>query len=305
MAKRILDCNGSDFANFTKSDLFESIAKSEGRVLACENIVTASPILGNISNAELASSMGADLILLNMFDVKNPVINGIPKSDNPIAMLKKLIARPIAINLEPVSGEIESETDETWKMTEGRKATVENAKKAKEMGVDMIILTGNPGIGVTNKEIKATLKAISTALGGSIMLCAGKMHASGIAREGGANIITAADVSDFIDSGADMILIPAPGTVPGITQDYAEALIKIAHEKGKLAMTAIGTSQEGADIQTIRQIALMSKMAGADIHHLGDAGILGMSVPENITAYSIAIRGVRHTYGRMARSVNR
>ncbi|MFI3163386.1 MAG: haloacid dehalogenase-like hydrolase [Bacillota bacterium] len=305
MAKRILDCNGSDFANFTKADLFESIAKSEGRVLACENIVTASPILGNISNAELASAMGADLILLNMFDVKNPVINGIPKSDNPIAMLKKLIARPIAINLEPVSDEIEAETDETWKMTDGRKATVENAKKAKEMGVDMIILTGNPGIGVTNKEIKATLKAISEALEGEIMLCAGKMHASGIAREGGANIITAADVNDFIDSGADMILLPAPGTVPGITQDYAESLIKLAHEKGKLAMTAIGTSQEGADIQTIRQIALMSKMAGADIHHLGDAGILGMSVPENITAYSIVIRGVRHTYSRMARSVNR
>ncbi|MFI3129217.1 MAG: haloacid dehalogenase-like hydrolase, partial [Bacillota bacterium] len=113
------------------------------------------------------------------------------------------------------------------------------------------------------------------------------------------------DVNDFIDSGADMILLPAPGTVPGITQDYAESLIKLAHEKGKLAMTAIGTSQEGADIQTIRQIALMSKMAGADIHHLGDAGILGMSVPENITAYSIVIRGVRHTYSRMARSVNR
>ena len=73
-----------------------------------------------------------------------------------------------------------------------------------------------------------------------------------------------------------MILLPAPGTVPGITMEYARKLIKKAHEKGALAMTTIGTSQEGADEATIRQIALMCKMAGADIHHIGDSGYMGM-----------------------------
>ncbi|KJE28617.1 hypothetical protein LG52_726 [Geobacillus kaustophilus] len=49
--------------------------------------------------------------------------------------------------------------------------------------------------------------------------------------------------------------------------------------------------------------ALTSKMAGADLHHIGgDAGYHGIAVPENIMAYSIAIRGRRHTYIRMARS---
>ena len=43
--------------------------------------------------------------------------------------------------------------------------------------------------------------------------------------------------------------------------EYADKLIKKAHEKGALAMTTIGTSQEGADEDTIRQIALMCKMA--------------------------------------------
>ena len=51
--------------------------------------------------------------------------------------------------------------------------------------------------------------------------------------------------------------------------------------------------------------ALMSKMAGADLHHIGDTGYMGMALPENILAYSVAIRGVRHTYTRIARSVNR
>ena len=72
-----------------------------------------------------------------------------------------------------------------------------------------------------------------------------------------------------------------------------------------VTITAIGTSQEGADVATIRQIALMCKMTGTDIHHLGDAGYGGMSLPENIQAYSIAVRGIRHTYRRMAGSVNR
>ena len=48
----------------------------------------------------------------------------------------------------------------------------------------------------------------------------------------------------------------------------------------------------------------MCKMTGTDLHHVGDAGVGGLN-PENLMAYSIAIRGKRHTYLRMARSINR
>ena len=112
-------------------------------------------------------------------------------------------------------------------------------------------------------------------------------------------------MDQFIEAGADVILLPAPGTVPGITLEYARTPIRQAHAKEALAMTTIGTSQEGADEATIRQIALMCKMAGADIHHIGDSGYMGMALPENITAYSVAIRGKRHTYRRMASSLVR
>ncbi len=77
------------------------------------------------------------------------------------------------------------------------------------------------------------------------------------------------------------------------------------HELGALTLTAVGTSQEGSDTATIREIALMCKMAGADIHHIGDTGVPGMALPQNIMAYSIAIRGERHTYHKMAQSINR
>lgn len=307
MAKRMLDCYASDFRKFTKEDLLESIVKSEGRIIACETIGTLQPMLGNVTNAEFAAAMGADILLLNMFDVVDPVINGMPetKPEDTVRELKRLTGRPVGINLEPVEEGEEGETDPMWKMSPGRRATVENAKRAADMGVDMILLTGNPGMGVSNSAIIATLKRYKEAVGDRVVLAAGKMHAAGILSEAAENIMTKEDVESFVKAGADIILLPAPGTVPGITVEYARELVSCAHRQGAMTITAIGTSQEGADTDTIKRLALMCKMTGTDIHHLGDAGYGGMSLPENIVAYSTAVRGIRHTYHRMAASIER
>ena len=264
-------------------------------------------MLGNVTNAEFVASMGADIILLNMFDVQKPVINGLPacKPEETVKLLKKLTGRPIGINLEPVEEGEEGETDPLWKMSAGRRATVENALRAKEMGVDFILLTGNPGMGVSNPAIVRTLRQFKEAVGDSIVLAAGKMHAAGVLSEAAENIMTEQDVAQFVEAGAEILLLPAPGTVPGITVEYARSLVTCAHKLGVLTITAIGTSQEGADTDTIKQLALLCKMTGTDIHHLGDAGYAGMSLPENIMAYSVAVRGIRHTYHRMAVSVER
>ena len=306
MPKRLIDTTASELSNYSKKDLLTAIAASEGRTLAAETIGTVTPMLVNITNAEFVASLGADLIMLNIFDVNNPVIQGLPQvpPEETIREVKRLTGRMTAINLEPAVIKKEEEKS-VWNLTEGRRATVENARKAADMGVDMIILTGNPGVGVDNEAIIQALSKLKEAVGDRVILTAGKMHASGIISEAGENILTEKDVEAFLEAGADVILLPAPGTVPGITMEYAGKLIKKAHEKGALAMTTIGTSQEGADEETIRQIALMCKMAGADIHHIGDSGYIGMALPENITAYSVAIRGKRHTYRRMAMSLLR
>ena len=140
MPKRLIDTTASELSRYSKSELLTAIAESEGRTLAAETIGTVTPMLVNITNAEFVASLGTDLIMLNIFDVNNPMIQGLPQ----------------------------------------------------------------------------------------------------------------------------------------------------------VAVEA-----------TIRQIALMCKMAGADIHHIGDSGYMGMALPENITAYSVAIRGKRHTYRRMAMSLLR
>ena len=307
--KRILDCCRSDFEKMGPKDLMEAIAGSEGRTIACETIGAIQPMLGDITNAEFAAAMGADILLLNIFDVQNPTIRGLPKTspENVIRKLKELTGRPVGINLEPVEQVLSSLDPEEnmWAMTNGRKATLENAKKARDLGINMILLTGNPGIGVSNAAIVSTLSLYKKELGDDLILAAGKMHASGILSEGAEKIITREDIAAFAAAGADIILLPAPGTVPGITMEYVRSLVEYAHGLGCLTITAIGTSQEGADVATIRQIALMCKMTGTDIHHLGDAGYGGMALPENIQAYSIAVRGIRHTYHRMAASINR
>ena len=302
--KRFLDCTASDFEKMNKAELLEAISASEGRLLVCETIGTMQPMLGDVTNAEFVASMGADIILLNIFDVNKPVVQGLPEVEEKdvIRKVKELTGRPIGINLEPIEQGKESTVDtiDMWQLTNGRVATLENAKKAIEMGV-----TGNPGIGVTNKAITETLQLFREELGDQVILVAGKMHASGILSEAGENIITKEDVTAFAKAGADIILMPAPGTVPGITTEYVRSLVVCAHNLGKMTLTAIGTSQEGADTDTIKNIALMCKMTGTDLHHLGDAGYGGMSLPENILAYGKVIRGIRHTYHRMAVSIKR
>ncbi len=311
MVKRLLDANASDFAAMNARDLVESVRLSEGRIVAAEIVATAPPLLDKVSNAELAAGMGADLILLNYYDVTAPQVSGFPErgeasSGAPIfgcmswgrgvtlAQVKEWIGRPVGLNLEPVEN-LEALT------TNGRLATPENARAAVTQGADFIVLTGNPHTGVTTAGIARALVAIREAVGGGVVLLAGKMHAAGAS---GA-VVTAADVDTFSDGGAEGVVLPAPGAVPGMTVEIVHSLVEAAHARGLLVMNTVGTSQEGASISTIEQLALMSKMTGADIHHLGDAGTMGIAVPENITAWSLALRGRRHTWHRMTASLRR
>lgn len=302
--KRFLDCDFSDMQCMNKEELLESLEASEGRVLIAECSLCGDLLLPPISNAEISSAFGADLLLLNMFDVFHPAIKGINTEPSQVILeLKRLTGRLVGVNLEPVD-QNEDTIGERTSICEGRIASVESAIKAKELGIDFILLTGNPGTGVSNLQIKNTLEKLHEAVGDSMVLMAGKMHAAGSKKEAGENILTKEVMKDFVDAGADVILMPAPGTVPGITLEYVKDLVAYAHALDVMTLTSIGTSQEGADEATIRDIALMCKMSGTDLHHIGDAGFAPV-VPESILAYSIVIRGKRHAYARMARSINR
>ncbi len=307
MVKRILDLNASDLKNMSKADKLQSIKAAEGRTMVSEVITIATPLLYNISNVELASAFGADILILNFYDVDNPQIKGLPtdEGEGVIGECKKLTGRFVGVNLEPVDMDTRI-IDEREILPSGRLASLENVGKIIEQGGDMVVLTGNPKTGVTNEEIILTIKKISEKYSNEIIIMAGKMHSAGSGNELGSKLVSKQTVSEFVKAGADIILLPAPGTVPGMTVEYIREIVEHVHSLGKLTMTAVGTSQEGSDESTIRSIALWSKMTGTDMHHLGDSGMsMGMSTPENIMIYSIAIKGKSHTYRRMARSLNR
>ena len=66
MTKRLLDCTASELSRFTSRELLGSIVGCEGRVLACETIGVTPPLLGDVTNAEYAAALSADILLLGI-----------------------------------------------------------------------------------------------------------------------------------------------------------------------------------------------------------------------------------------------
>ncbi len=296
--KRLISAAASDVAKMTREDLKQAIVASEGRCIMSETIVAYDTVLRDISNPEVAKASGADMVLLNFFDTLYPTIVGLPKVKNPVKLLKSYIGIPVGCNLEPVDMN-RAMLEDRISINKGRQATVESFEAAEKLGLDYICLTGNPGVGVSNQCILDAIKVCREHFNGLII--AGKMHGAGVKEK----TFDLDLITKFIDAGADIILMPAVNTVPGVSEKDMREAVNLIHSKGALALASIGTSQESADVDTLRTIALTSKRCGIDIHHIGDVGFSGVSFPENIMAYGTAIKGRFHVYHRMAQSIRR
>ncbi|MFG5432810.1 haloacid dehalogenase-like hydrolase [Enterococcus faecalis] len=280
-------------------ELKQSIKASEGRIVLSENVATRESFIGDITNAEIARAFGADMILLNGLDVLHPKVFGLSSEENNIIeKLHSLIGCPVGVNLEPVDINAELQ-EERLKLEIGRQANIQTFKRAEELGFDFICLTGNPGTGVSNQQIIEAVEEAKKMFSGLVI--AGKMHGAGVDEPVADIEIT----KKILNAGADIILVPAVGTVPSFEEKELIEIVKEVHKEGGLVLSAIGTSQESSDIATIRDIAIRNKICGVDIQHIGDAGYGGVAPVENIYELSKAIRGIRHTVSVMARSINR
>lgn len=298
MVKRLLSANASEIVEMTATELKQSIKASDGRVVLSENVVTRTPVIPDITNAELARAFGADLILLNGLDAFDPKVVNVDEDKQVINELRRLVCRPIGVNLEPVD-ETATMSEEKLNIVEGRQASSKTVKALEKLGINFICMTGNPGTGVTNDKI---VNAISeTRKHFTALIIAGKMHSAGVDEP----VITETYVDQFIDAGADIILVPSIGTVPGFDEEQLKNIVKAVHRREGLVMSAIGTSQESSDPSTIRDFAIRNKICGVDIQHIGDAGYCGLAPVNNIFELSKAIRGERHTVSMIARSIQR
>lgn len=296
--KRLLNCHASDFKQMDGKELKQAVLASEGRTVLGETIVTAEPLLKGLTNVEVLASFGADLIVLNEYDTLKPVVKGLDTNAPPIQTLKNMVGLPIGINLEPVDSNTKM-LEDTLEISAGRQATKETFMEADKQKVDFICITGNPATGVSNASIEKAIVLARRYFNGLIF--AGKMHSSGVDE----SVLNLDSVLSFIEKGADGILLPAPGTIPGVLEIDLYNIVKEIKKRGALGISTIGTSQESADLDTIKQLALSSKRAGVDVQHIGDGSFSSVAVPENIMTLSIAIRGKRHTYYRMAQSLTR
>lgn len=283
--KRILNCCASDFGQEnTSHELKQAIRDSNGRTLLAEidgSYIT--PVKG-VTKAEIASAFGADLVSLKHFNWRTYEFDGIAY-ENPVEEFRRLAGIGVGVNLN-VSPE----------MGEQFSISAEAVARVVPLRPDFISLTGYHTPLVTLESTRAAIDLIRESFDGLLVV----HFVINEARE-----LDTKRYLALVEAGADAITMPVPGTVPGVTEGRLLETIDAIHEAGALVSLTTFTSQEGADRDTVREFALSARRAGADIMAFGDADTCGMAAPENLMYASLAMRGKRHTYGRMARSALR
>lgn len=283
--KRILGYEASDFGQKdTPQSLKQAILSAEGRTILVDLAAENTALYPEVTNGEMAAAFGADLILLKDLDVQKMEISGLGAVKN-LSELRKLTGTAVGLNL------IIRDSGSDYK-----RVTEAAVQEALRKGVDFLSLTAYVTPEATPERISHDIKLVRRFYDGFLMLNPVVSHGSNLRWE---------DLKSYIDAGIDMIDLPAPGSVPGTTEGQLSQLALAIRETGTLVDCVVGTSQEGANKDTIQALALASKRIGADVFELGDAGVSGMPAPENIFHASMTIRGRRHTYVRMARSAQR
>ena len=331
---RLISNSKSGIRDMNAKELKAAIKGSEGRVVMSQ-LSTDGSVLGDATNPELAQAMGADMIMVNDYnmDPDHPdphfenhgsitygwIIQEYQGKEkgwvNKVIRLKEmkeLIDIPIGIYLETSNPEvIKNQEVTTYGWTDvpsGRKAIKENFMKLKDEGADFVVLAGNPGSGVTYENVIQATKECKEIVGDDVLIFAGKWEDGNeepilgdpqLGQEKSKEII-----KQLIDAGADCITLAMPGARFGISTEEIRDLVTFIHtyKPGTLALSFLDGSIDGSDEATVRICAIESKKTGADIHAIGDAGLNGMSVPEDIYQMAITTKGRRLTWKRMVGS---
>lgn len=288
--KRILSCTAKDFQkSFTRQDLKQAIEASEGRVIMAQTAVTSECLIGGVSNAEMLASFGSDMILLKVIDVEQPYIAGV-QGENVVKELKNLTGRLIGVNLEVIG-------QNNLGYESGTTLSERTIQKCVELQPDFVCLTAYRNReGNTSEAVLDAIKLVRTYWGG-LLIVNKYANAKELKQE--------QSWTAYVEAGADVITLPMPGSVAGVYVANLAPICEHIKDAGGLVSMSVSTSQEGCDVDTIKQMGIEAKQAGADLYDFGDANTNGIPALENVFALSIAVRGKRHTYFRMGSSIHR
>lgn len=321
MPRRLISSSRSEIRRMSAPELKQSIEASEGRTIMCQNCVCMDSLCEGTTNMEVSQAFGADMIFLNAYSMDETAYQpgcraeeyaegrGFEERMCRVGDIKKLVDVPVGVYLEcGIGNDAATSTNPGLDMIRpDRVASEENLKKLRDEGADFVVLGGNPGTMTSFDAIIDATRRAKEVLKDEMLIFSGKwedgVHQKVIgdpAYEGDFKAV----IGRLIDAGADVICMPMPGSRQGVAVDEIRGLVTFIHmyKPGALAMLFLDGSVEGADEDTIRQCALWSKMTGADLHAIGDAGLSGMSAPENIYQMSLSIKGRRLTFRRLAAS---
>lgn len=331
MAVKILNDVGKKLIEASRGDLVKAIQEASGRVIIGETVTFKQNLIDGVTNIELIKSWGCDMATINHYNVEMPMMPGLPSTQEgieyffslwnddhrkgivpsikkiessfqssflefgfgrTIGEVKRLAGIPVGMTLEPVSGEHD--------YPDSRVATKENARRGIEQGASYITMIRTPKM--SDRDFVGCVADVREGVHEKGLVKAGKMPWGGSFLLNPDDFVTVQEIKQLAAAGADVIVLPSPGTVPGLTIELVRRWVSVIHECGLLAETTIGTSQEGADTDVIRRFAIDSKMTGADLFQIGDSVYGGSCSPENVMAFAKAIKGQRHVLRRMAAS---
>lgn len=279
--QRILNCRTRDFAQpVTAAALQHAIVASEGRVIMAEVAAGASPLYGEVTNGELLCAFGCDLLLVKGMNCRTQAIQGCEN----LAHFKALTGRLVGVSMEVLAD---------GSLDDPRACNLSNLALLQE--ADFYCLTAYDKPGVTAERVCDALRQIRAMTDKFIVVA--KFYAAGLA--------SPLEYAKYVAAGADGVIVPAPASCRGASEEKVTRALEAIQSAGGVGITTISSSQEGADEETVRQIGLASKRCGADMYNFGDAGVAGMADPQALYAFSMAVRGRRHTWVRMAASLAR
>ncbi len=329
MSVKFLNDVGKKIINASREELVKAIQGASGRVIIGETVTFKQNLIDGATNVELIKSWGCDMATINHYNHVMPMMPGLPSTEDGIKQffsywnedasagkvpdkknvegsfqstflefgfgrtigeVKKLAGIPVGMTLEPVTEESDYPLS--------RIANRENAQKGIEQGASYITMIRTPSM--SEKDFAGCVQSVREGVESNGLVKAGKMPWGGSFLTNADEFIGAKEIRQLAQAGADVIVLPSPGTVPGLTVDLVRKWVSVIHECGLLAETTIGTSQEGADVAVIQRIAIDSKMTGADLFQIGDSVYGGSCSPQNVMAFAKAIKGERHVLRRMA-----
>lgn len=316
MAGRLIDMEPRRRLSLTRQEFLDGIRTSEGRGVCAYICPRSANYVEKVSNIELVSSFGADLINMEAFDPYRPQMCGLPSRDSgedtvfkehlqlemgygwTIRELRELTGRPIGLILK-----VKEYEDQTFSGI-GRNTVLSEQMldHVLEEGYDYVTLCG-----FEKSRMLDALKMAKEIIDDRIALAVTIPHGPGKSGEKPIynlrEIITPDYAYELTMAGADIVDVPAVGVTPGFTPDYVSDLIDSIHRGGALAAVSIAHSLEGSDEDTVRRIAVSNKVCGADMYNFSAGGVFeSVALPEALMAFCIAVKGRRFTYRAMCQS---